>query len=58
MDIDNGQVYVMHGFAKKNCCSFGFCLNEGGGPAQIFCHLFIGAFLAVQDSSIGDLVSQ
>ena len=29
--------------AKKGCCSFGFCPNQGGGregPAQIFLHLF------------------
>ena len=25
---------------EKNSCSFGFCPNEGGGPAQIFCPLF------------------
>ena len=30
---------------KKNCCSFGFCPNEGGGGAQICWHLFISAFL-------------
>ena len=32
---------------KKNCCSFGFCANDGWGkgPAQIFCHPFISAFL-------------
>ena len=30
---------------KKGCCSFGFCTNEGGSPAPIFCHLFISAFL-------------
>ena len=28
-------------FPEKNCCSFGFCPNKGGGP----CHLFISAFL-------------
>ena len=33
-------------FHEKRCCSFGFCPNEGGeGPAPIFCHLFINAFL-------------
>ena len=31
---------------EKSCCSFGFCPTEGGkGPAQIFCRLFIIAFL-------------
>ena len=31
---------------EKNCCSFGFCPNQGGGAAQIFCHIFISVFLA------------
>ena len=30
---------------RKNCSSFGFCPNEGGGTAQFFLHLFISAFL-------------
>ena len=30
---------------KKICCSFGFCPNVGGSPAQILCHLFRSAFL-------------
>jgi len=34
------------GFPRKKRCSFGFCQNEvGEGFAQIFCHLFISAFL-------------
>ena len=36
---------------KKSCCSYGFCSHEGGeGPAQIFCHLFISAFLVNKSS--------
>ena len=30
---------------EKNCCPLGFCPNEGGGPAQFSCHIFISAFL-------------
>ena len=33
------------GFTRKNCCSFRFCSNEGGGAAQNFWHLFMSAFL-------------
>ena len=35
-------------YHKKSSFSFGFCPHEGGGegPAQIFWHLFISAFLA------------
>ena len=37
---------IRDGFPRTNCWSFGFCPNEGGGgPAQIFRHLFISAFL-------------
>ena len=28
--------YLLGTFSRKNCFSFGFCLNEGGGPCQIF----------------------
>ena len=30
---------VREGFTKKCSCSFGFCPNEGGGPAQFFWHI-------------------
>ena len=36
---------IREGFRKKSRCSFGICLNEGGSPAQTFCHLFMSAFL-------------
>ena len=49
-------MYLREGFAKNSCCYFGFCPNEGVEATQIFCHFFTSAFLAVQDTSIGDLV--
>ena len=31
------------GLPRKNCCSFGFCPNEGGGPAQRFGQHFVSS---------------
>ena len=42
--------HVREKVTKKGCCSFGCYPNEGGGPAQIFYHLFISAFLVNKSS--------
>ena len=34
-------IQVREGILRKNCCSFGFCPNEGGGRALT---KFFGAF--------------
>ena len=31
--MDNNDGLFREGVAKKGCCSFGFCLNQGGGSA-------------------------
>ena len=30
------SLLLRDGFTRKNCCSFGFCPNEGGGPCPNF----------------------
>ena len=41
LKISGSIMRLKDGLPRKNCCSFGFCPNEGGeGPAKNFCPLF------------------
>ena len=59
MTLFNCVLKFREGFPKKAAVLLDFVqMRGGGGPAHIYWHLFISAFLVVQDNSIGDLVTQ
>ena len=39
--LEIGSTAFRNVITKKNCCSFGFCPNEGGGGAA---QIFVGTF--------------